>query len=148
MCVSSLVTFTSFFCITFTVLQKPCQGHYGKFQEFGENRFGSSEKDLRGFKIGKWQHKLVRHYKSGNLISHFLHNAAKTCLFGLKISENVEIEHVLQSKAIFHLSCNIHTSCYNAFNQVDKRSVLSRGFVAFLVRSSRFIIYKHWSQTT
>ena len=30
--------------ITFPVIQKLCQGNFGKFQESGESRFGSSEK--------------------------------------------------------------------------------------------------------
>ena len=32
-----------------------------------------------------------------------LNNAAKTCLYGPKISENIEIEHISQSKAFFIL---------------------------------------------
>ena len=31
--------------IAFAAIHKPCQGNFGKFQESGESRFGSSEKD-------------------------------------------------------------------------------------------------------
>ena len=41
--------------------------------------------------------------------------ASKTCLYGIRISENIEIEHVFQSKAFFHLSNIVHTSCHSAF---------------------------------
>ena len=56
----------------------------------------------------KWQDRLVQKYKRGKLVSYFLNNAAKTCLYGLKNSENIEIEHIFQSKAFFHLSGNPH----------------------------------------
>ena len=59
------------------------------------------KKDRYFLKILKWQHKLVRDYKRGKLVSYFLNNVAKTCLYGLKISENIDIEHVFQSKAFF-----------------------------------------------
>ena len=104
-----------FLCLTFAVLQKPCQENFEKFQEFGESRFGGSEKDCYFLKILKWLHKLWD-YKRGNLVSYLLNNAAKTCLFGLKISENIEIEHIFQSKAFFHLNGNLHTSCFGTFN--------------------------------
>ena len=100
-CPPSLLVFTSFLHITFAVLQKPCQENFRKFQEFGKSRFGSSEKDCYFFKILKWQHKLVWEYKGGKLVSYFVNNAAKTCLYELKVSENIEIEHVFQSKAFF-----------------------------------------------
>ena len=61
--------------------------------------FGGSEEDCYFLKIPKWQNKLVRDSKWGKLVSYFLNKAAKTCLNGLKISENVEIGHVFQSKA-------------------------------------------------
>ena len=47
---------------TFVVLEKPCQGNFGKCQEFGE-RSGGSEKDRYFLKVIKWQHKIVRDYK-------------------------------------------------------------------------------------
>ena len=67
-------------------------------------------------KIPKWQHELARYYKRGKLVSYFLNNAAKTCLFGLKISENIEIGHVFQPRAFFHRSSNLHTSCLSTYN--------------------------------
>ena len=79
--------------------------------------FGSPEKGRCFLKILKWQHKLVRDYKRGNVVSYFPNNTAKTCLYGLKILENIEIYHVFQSKAFFHLSGNVRTSCFGAFNQ-------------------------------
>ena len=99
----------------FAALQKPCQGKFRKFHKSGESRFGSSEKDCYLLKIPKWQHKLIPDYKRGKLVSCFLNNTVKTCLYGLKFSEIIEIEHVFQSKAFFHLSSNLHTSRFSAF---------------------------------
>ena len=110
-----LPVFTSFLRLTLEVIQKPCQGNFVICQESGESTFGGSKKDRVFLKIPKWQHKLVRDYKRGKLVSYFLNNAAKTCLYRLKISENIEIEHVFQSKAFFHLSSKLHTSCLSAF---------------------------------
>ena len=116
-----------FACLYFTLvpsllhntqaLQKSCQGNFWKFQGPSKSRFGGSEKDCYFLKIPKWQHKHVRDYKRGKLVSYFLNNAAKTCLYGLKFSENIDIEHVFQSKAFFLLSSNLYTSCLNAFNR-------------------------------
>ena len=49
------------------------------------------------------------------MVSYFLNNAAKTGLHELKISENIKIEHVIQSKAFFHLSGNLQTSRFSAY---------------------------------
>ena len=76
-------------------------------------------------KIPKWQHELARYYKRGKLVSYFLNNAAKTCLYGLEISENIEIGHVFQSRAFFHLSSNLHTSCLSAFSSLDFNEQIS-----------------------
>ena len=114
-CPPSLLAFTLFLRITFAVLQKPCQENFGKFQESGESRFGGSEKDRYISKILKSQHKLAWEYKRRNLVFHFLNYAAKTCSYELKTSENIEIEHVSESKAFFHPSGNLHTSCFSAF---------------------------------
>ena len=111
---------------TFVVLEKPCQGNFEKCQEFGE-RSGGSEKYRYFLKIIKWQHKIVRDYKRGKVVSYVLNNAAKTCLYKLKISENNEIDHVFQSKASFHLSGNFYTSCFNAFNAIHKSEYLVTG---------------------
>ena len=73
------------------VLRKPCQENFGKFQEFCESSFGGSEKDSYFLNILKWQYKLAWNYKWGKLVSYFLNNAAKTCLYGLKISEKIEL---------------------------------------------------------
>ena len=75
-------------------------------------------------KIPKWQHKLAGYYKRGKLVCYlilslflflFLNNAAKTCLYGLKISKNIEIGHAFQSRVFFHLTSKLHTSCLSAF---------------------------------
>ena len=76
-----------------SVPQKPCQGNFGKFQGSGESRLGGSEKDCNFLKISKWRDKLVWDNKGGKFFSYFLYFAAKTCLYGLKILENIEIEH-------------------------------------------------------
>ena len=113
-------------------LQKPCQENFGKFQEFGESRFGGSEKDRYFLKILKWWRKLVRDYKRGKLVSYFLNNAAKTCLYGLNISENIEIEHIFQSKAFVHLSGNLHTSCFSAFSDISHKLIWGNKFFSKL----------------
>ena len=33
------------------------------------------------------------------MVSYFVNNAAKTCLYGLTISEDIESEHIFQSKS-------------------------------------------------
>ena len=75
--------------------------------------------------IPKWQHELAQYYKRGKLVSYFLNNAAKTYLYGLEISENIEIGHVFQSRAFFHLSSNLHTSCLSAFSSLDFNEQIS-----------------------
>ena len=100
-CLPSLLVFTSLLRITFMVLQKPCQGNFGKLEGFGEGRFGGSKKDCYILKIPEWLHKPFWDYKPGKLVSYFLNNAAKRCFYWLKISENIEIEHVFQSKSFF-----------------------------------------------
>ena len=72
-----------------------------KFQGAGNSRFGSFEKDLYSLNILKWQHKVVPKFKRGKFSFNFLNNAAKTCSYELKTSENIEIKHVFQSKAFF-----------------------------------------------
>ena len=106
------------------VLQKPCQGNFGKFQGSRKSRFCGIEKDFYFLKIPKWQHEHVWDYEWGKLVSYFLNNAAKTCLYGLKILENNDIEHAFQSKAFFHLSSNLHTSCLSAFKHRRKNTSL------------------------
>ena len=79
------------------LLQKSCQGNFRKFQGSSESIFGVSKKDHYFLKTPKWQHKIVWDCKQRKLVSYFLNSAAKTCLYGLTISENSEIEHVFQS---------------------------------------------------
>ena len=79
-------------------------------------------RNLLIFEDSKWQHELARYYKRGKLVSYFLNNAAKTRLYGLKISEIIEIGHLFQSRAFFHLSSNLHTRCLSAFNLLDLRN--------------------------
>ena len=86
------------------VLQKQFQGNFGTFQGSGKSWFSGSENDCCFLKIPKWQHKLVWDYKRWELHSYFVNNAVKTCLYGLEISGNIEIEHVFQTKVFFHLN--------------------------------------------
>ena len=53
------------------------------------------------------------------MVSYFLNNAAKTCIYGLKISENIEIGHVFQSRAFFHLSINLPTNVCNIVSRIN-----------------------------
>ena len=80
-------------------------------------------------KIYFWQHELAWYYKRGKLVSYFLNNDAKTCLYGLKISENIEIGNFFQSITSFHLSSNLHTSCLCGFNgrQEKKKRAICHG---------------------
>ena len=48
-----LLAVPSFLRITFAVLHKPYQQTFGKFKEFGESKFGGSEKDIYFLKILK-----------------------------------------------------------------------------------------------
>ena len=97
------------YLLKFAVLRKPCHRNFRKIQGSGESRFGGSKKDRLFLKIPKWKHELARYYKRGKLVSYFLHTAAKTWLYRLKVSEN--IGHFFQSRTFFRLSSNLHTSC-------------------------------------
>ena len=55
----------------------------------------------------------------------------KTCLYGLKTSGNIEIELVFQFKFFFHLTSNLHTSCFSAF----KYLLLSRWHFLILIEA-------------
>ena len=81
-------------------------------QGSSESRFDSSEKNRYCLKIPKWQHELVGNtsVESWFLI---LSNAAKTCSYGLKISENIDIKHAFQSKAFF-ISVTLSTKVASA----------------------------------
>ena len=99
-------TSTSLFRIISAVSQKPCQGNFGKFQ--------------RSFlKIPKWQHKLARYYKRGKFVSCFLNNVTKTCLYGLKISLNIEIRKSFSLEHFFislTISTRVASSPLNHFS--------------------------------
>ena len=95
-----------------------------KYWENFESKFDGFEKRSLFFEDSKWQHKLVRDYSQGKLNSYFLNNAAKTCLYELKISDS--IEHVFQSTTFSHLSNNLHTSCLSAFNSILKNKLQNR----------------------
>ena len=114
-CLPSLLVFTSLLRITFVALQKPCQGNFVKFQGSRKFRLSGFEKDHYFLRIPKSQHKLIRNYKRGKLVSYFLNNAAET-LYGANISENTKVGHVFQSKALFHLTSNLHKRCFSVFN--------------------------------
>ena len=85
-----------------------------KFQVSGESRFGGSEKDHYFLKTSKYQHELVQEYKWEKYAYHFLDNAAKTCSHRLKISENIEIKHVFQSRSFFFVSVTFSTQVASA----------------------------------
>ena len=105
-CVPSLLVLLSSLHSYICSHTETCQGNFEKIQESGQSRFGGSEKECYFLKIPKWQYKLVWDYKQGKLVSYFINNAAKTCLYGLKISENIELsisfslKHFLISVAI------------------------------------------------
>ena len=40
---------------------------------------------------------------------------------GLKISESIEIKHIIQSKSFFYLSYNFNRSCLSTFNGVQSK---------------------------
>ena len=103
-----------------------------KFQGCGEIRCGGSEKDRYFLKIPKLHRKLAREYKRGKFVFYFLNNAAKTCSYGLKISENIEIKHVFQSKVFFHLSSTLHTRCHSAFTEGTKAEVTVKCIIKLL----------------
>ena len=67
---------------------------------------------------------LLVYYRRGKLVSYFLNNAAKTCSYELKSSENIEIGHFFQSRNFFHLSSNLHTSCISAFNDTHRERLM------------------------
>ena len=108
------------------MLEKPCQGNFGKFQGSGESRLDGSEKDRYFLKFPKWWHKFFRDYKRGKVVSYSLNNAAKTSLYGLKISENIEIKHVFQSEAFF---CSVEISTQVASPPLNDLMRLNRFFI-------------------
>ena len=71
-------------------------------------------------------------------------------LYGLKISEKIEIEHVFQSKAFFHLSSNLHTSCLSAFKLCRSATSLKTNLWSrcFLVNFGKFVRTPFLQNTT
>ena len=74
-------------------------------------------------KIPKWQHELARYYKQGKSVSYFLNNAAKICLYGMKILENIEIGHFFQCRTFFFISVAIFTQVALALLQVGLQKI-------------------------
>ena len=71
-------------------------------------------------KIPKWQHRHARYYKRGKLVSYFLNEGAKTCSYGMKSLENIEIGHDFHPRAFIHRISNLHTSYLSAFKTTAK----------------------------
>ena len=106
-CLPSLLVFTSLWSLHFYTVYRFYRNHVkgilGNFKDLVRVGLVVLKKIIICLKIPKWQRKLVWDYKWGKLVSYFLNNAAKSCVYGLKISDNVEIEHVFHSKAFFIL---------------------------------------------
>ena len=87
------------------LLQKPCQVDLAVLKKIINFwRFQNCSTNLLGI-----------YYKRGKVVSYFLNNAAKTCLYGLKKLENIEIGYFFQSRTFFHLSSNLHTCWLTVF---------------------------------
>ena len=149
MCLPYLLVFISLWSLhclllrSTKVLQKPCPANLGKFQGSDESRFDGSEKDRYFLKIPKWQHKIVQDYKLRKLVSYFLNNVTKTCLYWLKMSENIEIDHVFQFKHFF-ISVAISTQVASApltwFNSV----YFLVNFSDFYLVNTQFTLSEEW----
>ena len=87
--------------------------NFVRFQGSSESRFGGSEKDRYFLEIPKWQHKFVRNYKRGKLVSYFLNNAAKARLYGLKFQRTLELSMFFSLKPFF-ISLAISTQVASA----------------------------------
>ena len=131
-----------FSCLHFNLMHYicsfTCQGTFENCEESGKSRFGCFEKYCYFFKIPKWQHELVPDDVVGKLDFYFPNNAAKICLYGLKISGNIEMEHCFQFKAFFHLSSNLHTCCLIAFK--EKKSDLVKNIYHVITRPTNIPI--------
>ena len=111
MCLPALLVFTSLWSLhLFTVHSYAVRRSYrnrvkeisGNFKDPTRVGFTDLKKIVILLKIRKWQHKLVRDYKRRKLVCYILNNnATKPGLYGLKISESIEIEHFFQSKTFF-----------------------------------------------
>ena len=119
-CLPSLSLFSltlDFQAFTFAVLQKPCQGNFRKFKDLARVNLGFWKRLLifEDSKMAAWTCSVLQARK---LISYFLNNAAKTCLYGLNISENVEIGYFFQCRTFLHPSGNLHRSYLSAFKYI------------------------------
>ena len=135
-CLPSLLAFTSSYALHLQSYRNHVKKASGNFKNSARKdlkSLGGSEKDF--LKILKWQHKLVRDYKQGKLVSYFLNNAPKSCLYGLKISGNIETEHIFQSKGFFHLSGNLHISCFSLFNSYN---LLRKRAITTIIKALRY----------
>ena len=107
MCLPSLLVFTSLWSLHSYPACRSYRNHVkeisGNFKDLAKVGLAVLKKDRYFLAIPKWQYEHVQDYKWGKLVSYFLNNVPKTCLYGLKISENIDIEHVFQSKAFFVL---------------------------------------------
>ena len=135
---------------TFAVLQKPCRGILGSLIDPAWVDLAVLKKTVNFWRFQNgWQHELARYYKRGKLVSYFQNHATKTCLYGLKISENIEIGHFFQSRTFFHLSSNLHTSCLSAFNKLGfgafqkkkkgKKQRKKKSFLLSILVNNRFL---------
>ena len=79
-----------------------------KLQKSSKSRFECSEKDFYFWKIPRRHNKLIWEYKQGKFVTYFLNSAARTCSYGLKILENIEMKCVFQSKAFFQPVILVH----------------------------------------
>ena len=113
---SGIVSFIIYLFSYFYFNMNTCRNHANDISRSGASRLGGSEKDRWFLKTPKWQHKLVRKYRRGELFFDFINNAANTCSYDLKISRNIEIKCVFHSKAFFHPFNNFHTGCLSALN--------------------------------
>ena len=79
------------------------------------------------------------------MVSYSLNNAAKTSLYGLKISENIGIKHVFQSEAFF---CSVEISTQVASPPLNDLMRLNRFFIVIyfehLAKLVCTVYYLHW----
>ena len=96
-------------CIVYSCLHMPSYRSFNaikpfekKFQGFDAKSFTGSEKDFYFLKIPKWQYKSAekRWWKCSFYV---LNSAAKTGLYELKVSKNLEMKFVFYFKAYFFI---------------------------------------------
>ena len=114
----------SYLCFFLIVCDSLVETMPRKFQGFNESGLDISEDDRYFMKIHKSQHKHFREYKQEKWISYFINNSVNTRSYWLNISKNIGIKHIFWSKALFHLSNTLHSSClslnvFNSFGIID-----------------------------